>query len=681
MKKILLLLSFFLWTCGSGSTEPEPPQLPTVQNINLIGIEDTPKVFTFVGTDPLNLALSFSISTQPQHGTVVISGGSGTYTPNANYNGQDTFLYLASTVNGNSNIGTVLIDIVAVDDEPNTMDVNVTTDEDNVVTMTLEAEEVDGQTIQFNVTSGPSNGSINISGTTATYTPNQDWFGTDTFNFEATDVTSKSILNNATGTITVNPINDAPTVDDINNVEVSNGQSVDITLSGSDVENDNLTFEIVDSPNNGTVSISDNIVTFNATMDGSDTFTYKATDGTDDSNIGTITLNILETDSFEKTFGREGEDSALSGLETSDGGYILAGYIEYGNNDHNVFIVKTDAGGLEEWSVEYNYDDGNAGNHKIRSIKETSDGGYIAFGELMVAGAEEPGMIKIDHAGNIEWVRRGAEVTSSLMEGVGHIKDGLEALDGGYVSIEVLDGIGMGVYTQYIVKTDSDGESNSTNEWVQSYSNLRFRSIIESNNGYIVSGSSSNGSCSNAAKIILKVDSSGNEEWIKYYDSSWDNSLGSFNQIKDTSDGGYITIGKIKPINNTTECKSDGNDKILLLKTDSEGNFEWTQTFDTGGRWDNIEGTSVDPTDDGGYILAYISKFGDNGSDISIIKLDSSGNQEWGKIFSGNEDDIPHEVHQTSDGGYMIVGATYSYGAGNSDLFLIKTDSEGNRIF
>ena len=77
---------------------------------------------------------------------------------------------------------------------------------------------------------GSLQGSINISGTTATYTPSQDWFGTDTFNFEATDVTSKSILNNATGTITVNPINDAPTVDDIDNVEVSNGQSVDITF-------------------------------------------------------------------------------------------------------------------------------------------------------------------------------------------------------------------------------------------------------------------------------------------------------------------------------------------------------------------------------------------------------------------------------------------------------------------
>ena len=215
MRKILFFIPLFLWTCGGGGsspTEPELPQLPTVQNINLTGIEDTPKVFTFVGTDPLNLALSFSISSQPQHGAISISGGAGTYTPNANYNGQDTFLYLASTVNGNSNIGTVVIDISPVDDEPNTMDVSVTTDEDNVATMTLEAEEVDGQTIQFNVTGNPSNGSVTISGTTATYTPNQDWFGTDTFNFEAVDSSSKSIINVATATITVNPINDSPTI-------------------------------------------------------------------------------------------------------------------------------------------------------------------------------------------------------------------------------------------------------------------------------------------------------------------------------------------------------------------------------------------------------------------------------------------------------------------------------------
>ena len=144
--------------------------------------------------------------------------------------------------------------------------------------MTLEAEEYDGDQITFNISDDPSNGNATISGTTATYTPNQDWYGTDTFTFEAVDVAGKKILNTATATITVNPINDAPVVDDINNVEVSNGQSVDITLVGADVENDNLTFEIVDSPNNGTVSISGNVATFNATTVGSDTFTYKATD-------------------------------------------------------------------------------------------------------------------------------------------------------------------------------------------------------------------------------------------------------------------------------------------------------------------------------------------------------------------------------------------------------------------
>ena len=97
MKKLLFFIPLFLWTCGGGggSTEPEPPQLPTVQNINLEGVEDTPTTFTFVGTDPQGLSLTYSISSQPENGNIVINNNVGTYTPNANYNGQDIFYYLA----------------------------------------------------------------------------------------------------------------------------------------------------------------------------------------------------------------------------------------------------------------------------------------------------------------------------------------------------------------------------------------------------------------------------------------------------------------------------------------------------------------------------------------------------------------------------------------------------------
>ena len=237
--------------------------------------------------------MSYSVSTQPQHGAISISGGAGTYAPSANYNGQDVIAYIATSINGNSNIGTIIITITPVDDEPNTMDVSVTTDEDNPVTMTLEAEEVDGQTIQFNVTGNPSNGSVTLSGTTATYTPNQDWFGTDTFNFEATD--DKTFRRNVvTATITVNAVNDAPVANDVtastqsrmNNMR----QAVTITLDVTDVEGDELTYSLVSDVSNGTTSLSGNVVTYTPTenYDGTDTFTYKANDGTADSNLSLI---------------------------------------------------------------------------------------------------------------------------------------------------------------------------------------------------------------------------------------------------------------------------------------------------------------------------------------------------------------------------------------------------------
>ena len=72
------------------------------------------------------------------------------------------------------------------------------------------------------------------------------------------------------------------------------GESIDITLTGSDIENDGLSFSIVDSPNNGTVSISNNIATYSGTTGGVDTFTYKASDGTDDSDTATVTITVTQ---------------------------------------------------------------------------------------------------------------------------------------------------------------------------------------------------------------------------------------------------------------------------------------------------------------------------------------------------------------------------------------------------
>jgi len=335
MKKICIILSLlFVWTCGGGGDGPtEPvPQLPTVQNIEFSIDEDTSKTFAFMGLDPINRPLTYSISSQPQNGTIVVDAGSGTYTPNANFNGADTFYYIASNVDGVSNIGTIVATIVPVDDKPSTLDVNVTTDEDNDVDIQFDLTEVDGDNVVFSVSNYPSNGSVTISGNNAIYSPNQHWHGTDQFNFQVEDASARKILNTATATIVVNSVDDVPVANNITETMDENrstgfNQSLSITLDASDADGDDLTYIIESGVSNGSLQsdgTSTVVYTPNQDYNGVDTFTYKVNDGYYDSNTATVTININSI-----------EDVPVYNGETFDW-YIT---IEYGIQDTFKFAL------------------------------------------------------------------------------------------------------------------------------------------------------------------------------------------------------------------------------------------------------------------------------------------------------------------------------------------------------
>ncbi|MBT7580948.1 MAG: tandem-95 repeat protein [Candidatus Marinimicrobia bacterium] len=264
---------------------------PVVQDINISTNEDTAINITLAGSDPEGESITYSLVDDSNNATITINGNVANYVPNANWNGTDTFSYKANDGTSDSNIGTVTITVNPIDDEPNTIDSSVDTDEDTAVDVSLTANEYDGENYSFSIISNPSNGGVSLSGTTATYTPNQDWNGTDTFTFEATDDRT-SRTNVATATITVNPVNDAPVADNTSG-SGDEDTAVDITMSGTDIDGDNLTYSVV-ATNNGTVTIDGAIATYTSTQDwnGTDTFTYKVNDGFLDSNTATVTVTV-----------------------------------------------------------------------------------------------------------------------------------------------------------------------------------------------------------------------------------------------------------------------------------------------------------------------------------------------------------------------------------------------------
>jgi hypothetical protein len=118
---------------------------------------------------------------------------------------------------------------------------------------------------------------------------------------------------------------------------------------------------------------------------------------------------------------------------------------------------------------------------------------------------------------------------------------------------------------------------------------------------------------------------------------------------------------------------------VYLVKTDSSGNSLWTKTF--GGLSSDM-GNFVNQTADSGYIITGVTTtFGAGGWDVYLIKTDSDGNPLWTKTFGGTVNEGGNSVQQTMDGGYVILGYTNSFGAGSQDAFLIRTDSSGNLLW
>ena len=241
-----------------------------------------------------------------------------------------------------------------------------------------------------------------------------------------------------------------------------------------------------------------------------------------------------------------------------------------------------------------------------------------------------------------------------------------QTADGGYILTGYTRSFGAGSSDIWILKLSSAGDV----EWQKTYGGNASEgagSIQQTaDGGYIVAGNTGSYDPGNFDAWVLKLFSNGDVDWQKTYGG---NAGEGARSIQQTEDGGYILTGR-------TESFGAGSGDIWILKLSPTGDVEWQKTYGGNAR---DSAYSTQKTEDGGYILTGITEsFGAGDFDFWVLKLSSTGGVEWQKTYGGNARDDACSIQQTADGGYIVAGATESFGVGRSDCWILKLSSTGD---
>ena len=339
------------------------------------------------------------------------------------------------------------------------------------------------------------------------------------------------------------------------------------------------------------------------------------------------------------------------------------------------------------------------------SIQQTSDGGYIVAGMSRsndgdVSGHHHNGtnydywIVKLEATGNIQWQK---SLGGRLEDGAYSIQ---QTSDGGYIvagssnsnngDVSGVHSVQYGYPDYWVVKLNSLGDIEWQKALGGSSGDVAYSIQQTSDDGYIVAGSSTSSDgnvSSNHGGIdawLVKLNSLGSIQWEKPLGGSgWDYAK----SIKQTSDGGYIVAGASWS-NDGDVSSNQGYSDVWIVKLDTLGSIQWQKSL--GGSGEDIA-ESIQQTSDGGYIVAGSSwsndgdVSGNHGStDYWVVKLNSLGSMEWQKSLGGSSNEQAYSIQQTSDGGYIVAGESQSNDGdvsghqGHSDVWVIKLNSTGS---
>lgn len=330
-------------------------------------------------------ALSAILVSGVSHGTLTLnSDGSFSYKPDDNYNGSDSFTYKAND-GTDSNVVTVNITIGSINDAPVAIDDAYSTDEDTTLTINASGvlsndTDVENSTLSSVLVSGVSHGSLTLNGDgSLSYTPEANYVGEDSFTYKANDGLNSNV---ATVTITINPINDAP-VATPQELSTEEDTSMDITLAGTDIENDPLSPTIVGGPTHGTLTLNDDgsyTYTPDADYIGDDSFQFIVNDGSLDSKPVTVVIHVTPVNDAPVATPQElstDEDTTLNitlagkDVENDPLSYTIVGNPTHGTltlNEDGTFTYTPDADYVGDDSFQFFANDGSLDSKPVTVV-------------------------------------------------------------------------------------------------------------------------------------------------------------------------------------------------------------------------------------------------------------------------------------------------------------------------
>ncbi len=241
--------------------------------------------------------------------------------------------------------------------------------------------------------------------------------------------------------------------------------------------------------------------------------------------------------------------------------------------------------------------------------------------------------------------------------------------DAGFIVAGLSYSYGAGRTDAYVVRTDAAGQP----VWDRTFggwNSEEARSMaVAGDGGYVFAGYSKSFGAGLRDVYLVKIDVSGASVWETQFGGD---SIDMAHGVSPTPDGGFIIVGE-------TRSFGTGDRDIYLIKVDASGDSLWSRTF--GGAEDDI-GYAVTITSDGGYLIAGATKSSGAGDyDIIVLKTDAAGDSVWANVFGGSGYDHAVSIVSAADGGCLLAGYTNSFGAGGDDVYLVKTDESGHVIW